>query len=151
MCIRRCRQKRQKQRREQGSRSGRVFSKLKYTKEITKVKENFGSGQFAISALARRREHLKYAGIFFNGRTSYTDATAHPLHGHHRTTYCMTCSVRSPGRCTPQRQARFPDTTAPDRRSRLPLLPSQHLVPPFYSRWAAYPKCEGTCTVSAAS
>src|SRR5260370_6657665 len=53
-----------------------------------------------------------------------TDATAHPQHGHHRTTSCTTCNVRSQGTCTPQPQARCPDTTALDR---LPLFPSQHL------------------------
>ena len=51
-----------------------------------------------------------------------TDATVHPQHGHHRTTYCRTCSVRSPGMCTPQRQAKCPDTTAPGPRSRVPFL-----------------------------
>ena len=53
-----------------------------------------------------------------------TDATAHPQHGHHRTTNCTTCSVRSPGMCTPHRQAKCPDTTAPGPRSRVPFLPS---------------------------
>src|SRR5882672_3750637 len=52
------------------------------------------------------------------------DATAHPQHGHHRTTSCTTCSVRSPGMCTPQRQAKCPDTTAPGPPSRVPFLPS---------------------------
>jgi len=36
----------------------------------------------------------------------------------------MTCSVRSPGMCTPQRQAKCPGTTAPGPRSRVPFLPS---------------------------
>src|SRR6266446_9108252 len=89
----------------------------------------------------------RHAATLFTDRIACTDAIAHPQHGHHRTTSCTTCSVRSPGRCTPQRQARCPDTTALGRRSRLPLLPSQHLVPPFYSRWVAHPKCEGTCPV----
>src|ERR1700687_2321413 len=53
-----------------------------------------------------------------------TDATAHPQHGHHRTTFCTTYSVRSPGMCTPQRQAKCPDTNAPGPRSRVPFLPS---------------------------
>jgi hypothetical protein len=78
-----------------------------------------------------------HAATLFTGPNSCTDATAHPQHGHHRTTSGTTGSVRSPGRCTPQRQAGRHDTTALDRRSRLPLFPSQHLMPPFYSRWAA--------------
>ena len=80
----------------------------------------------------------EYAATLFTGRTACTDATAHLQHGHHRTTSCTTCSVPSPGRCTPQRRARCLDTTAPGRRSRLPGFPSQHLVPQFYSRWAAH-------------
>ena len=53
-----------------------------------------------------------------------TDAAAHPQHGHRRTTCCTTCSVRSPGMCTPQHQTTCPDTTAPGPRSRVPFLPS---------------------------
>lgn len=76
-----------------------------------------------------------------------TNATAHPQRGHHRTTSYTSCSVRSPGTCTPQRQARRPDTIALGPRSRVPL-PPRHLVPPFYSRWPGHPKSEGTCPVS---
>jgi hypothetical protein len=62
-----------------------------------------------------------------------TDATAHPRRGHHRTTSYMSCSVRSPGRRTPHRQARHPGTTALSPRSHFPLLPSTRHTPRCHS------------------
>jgi len=67
------------------------------------------------------------------------DAAAHPQHGHHRTTSCTTCSVRSPGMCTPQASGEMPR----HNRSRSALscsfspIDTTHLVPPFYARWSA--------------
>ena len=91
---------------------------------------------FPISALITENISDMLLPIF-TGRTACTDATAHPQHGHHRTTSCTTCSVRLPGRCTPQRQARCPDTSAPGLCSPFLFLPSAHLVPPFYERRSA--------------
>jgi len=62
-----------------------------------------------------------------------TDATAHPRRGHHRTTSYTSCSVPSPGRCTPHRQARHPGTTAPSPCSRVPFLPSTRHTPRRHS------------------
>src|SRR4029077_18137939 len=62
-----------------------------------------------------------------------TDATAHLRRGHHRTTSYTSCSVRSPGRRTPHRQARHPDTTALSPRSHVPFLPSTRHTPRRHS------------------
>ena len=62
-----------------------------------------------------------------------TDATGHPRRGHHRTTSYTSCSVRSPGRCSPHRLVRHPDTTAPSPRSHFPFLPSTRHTPRRHS------------------
>jgi len=53
---------------------------------------------------------------------AYKNATAHPQHGHHRTTRHTSGSARSPGSCRPHRRVRRLDTNAPSPRSRLPFL-----------------------------
>jgi hypothetical protein len=81
-----------------------------------------------------------------------TGATAHPQHGHRRTTYCTSGSARLPGTCTPQRQAKRPDTTALGPRSRLPFLPSIRLASCRHStRVSVCWSREGTCPVTVVS
>src|SRR5713226_2254215 len=61
-----------------------------------------------------------------------TDATPHPRRGHRRTTSYTSRSAPSPDNRTAHRLATRPDTSAPGPRAPF-LLPSAHLVPPFYA------------------
>ena len=61
---------------------------------------------------------------------AYTNATAHPQRGHHRTTRCTSGSGQSLGSCRPHRRVRRPDTNDPGSRSRLPFL-----------QWARHTSC----------
>jgi hypothetical protein len=62
-----------------------------------------------------------------------TDATPRPRRGHRRTTSRTSRSAPSPDNRTAHRQATRPDTSAPGPRSPLLVLPSAHLMPPFYA------------------